>query len=233
LNHSSNFYGGTISEVRLLVAKWMSYICCHGAELNEFYISCDFHYLFYSSASWHLVCLKNVMGPWYWHTKQTSCSANEGFNKHGGESLLASKDDTAVHFCNNLCNRFCPLLLLKIDKIGILQHFEDNAGSILRLTSIWLGLINKACLNLLGMICHLFMNERSWINKSVNRPIGCGYLLGRFIIYFELGGSILIFIYHSVTGFLPVYRSHKAYWTIPSWQCVLFPSRASLSWVPL
>ena len=75
------------------------------------------------------------MGPWYWHTKQNSCSVNEGFNKHDGEFLLDSKDDTAVHFCNNLRNGFCPLLLLKIDKITIVQHFGDSNGPILRLAS--------------------------------------------------------------------------------------------------
>ena len=92
----------------------MSYICCHGAELDEFYVSHDFHYLFYSSASWHLACLKNVMGSCYWHTKRNSCSVSEGFNKYDGEFLLDSKDDTAVHFCNNLRNGFCPLLLIKL-----------------------------------------------------------------------------------------------------------------------
>jgi len=121
---------------RLLVTRRVSYICCYGAELDEFYISRDFYYLFYSSASWHLDCLKNVMCPWYWNTKQTSCSVSEGFNKHDGEFLLDSKDDTDVHICNNLCNGFCPLLLLKIDKIAILQYFGDGTGPILRLTSI-------------------------------------------------------------------------------------------------
>jgi len=56
-----------------------------------------------------------------------------------------------------------------------------------------------------------FMNERVWINKSVSRQIGHGYFLRRLIIYFDLGESVLIFIYHSVTNCLPVYRSHRAH----------------------